>query len=365
MAAAGVRRLPLGGRRLLFSEARQQLYELNPTADLIWRALVRGDAPDAVAHALEAIGASADHAHRHVRDALRDWTTGGLLLPHAVVDRLDDPPDAVRSLRLDELSVELVFHADAPVAACDAIFGHLYGPGGAAPSRLAIVRDDDLVFVLREGQALGASAEEDFPAHLKAVLTETYVAAPQDGFLAHGALLVRGDAALMLNGEPGAGKTTLSLALAGSGWAYGGDDIVRFDADGRAHGVPFAAAVKSGAWTLAARYAPGLLEAPVAVRSDGQRVRYWLPAALAPREPRRLTAFVALARRPGQRARLEAIDPVEALTAILESAYSERRRLDADALAALAGPLASARCARLVYDDLAEAVAALADLARV
>jgi len=365
IAASGVRRLRLGDRRLLFSESRQQLYELNPTADLIWRGLDRGKAAEVVARSLEAAGASPDEAIAHVRTALREWLLGGELVPTSVPARLASRSDAVRSIRIDDLSVELAFHGELPVAGCDDVFGHLYARAELSPRRLAVVRDGELAFLFRGKTALGACAPNDLTAHLKACLTEAYVAAVGEGFVAHGALLTRGDAAVMLSGAPGAGKTTLAVALAAAGWAYGGDDIVRFDGRGKARGVPFAGAVKQGAWGLAARYAPEVLDLPVATRSDGQSVRYWRPDAVASREPRALSAFVLLARTPGEAARLEAIEALGALTAILESAYSEKRRLDAGPLAALAGALESARCARLVYDDLGEAVAALEALADV
>jgi hypothetical protein len=200
---------------------------------------------------------------------------------------------------------------------------------------------------------------------LKGLLTELYAASVDGGFLAHGGFLTRGETALFLSGAPGAGKTTLTTALAASGWAYGGDDIVRIEADGRACGAPFAAAVKSGAWSLTEPYAPEIAGLPTDRRGDGQLVRYWLPPTLAERSPRPIGAVILLARQAGERAVLRPIEPLVALTAILGSAYAERWSLDGQALEALAATLEAARCRRLVYSDIAEAVAAIETLVDV
>ena len=356
-------RLSLGGRSLLYSESRQKLYELNETADLIWRGLIGGQSAAAAAHRLCGLGVPAEAADAFVRDAIRAWSLEGHILPASAASRLAGAPAAVRTVVLDELHVALAFHGGASPQACDAVFGHLWGDAATRPQRLTALGHGELVFLLREARALGACAPDDLPALVKAALTEAYVAAAGEGFVAHGAFLTRGRAALMLAGEPGAGKTTLALALAASGWAYGGDDIVRFDGGGLARGVPFAGALKPGAWDLAERFAPGVADLPTAVRGDGQSVRYWRPAKLAPREPRPLTAFVVLARAPGAAARLEPIDAVEALQTLLSGAYAESRRLPGETLAALATRLDGACCARLIYEDLTQAAALLERLA--
>src|SRR5512143_2070276 len=55
-AAPGVRRVRLGDRSLLFSETRQQLFELNASADAIWSGLIRGDGTDRITEELRAMG---------------------------------------------------------------------------------------------------------------------------------------------------------------------------------------------------------------------------------------------------------------------------------------------------------------------
>ncbi|MFC3068956.1 P-loop NTPase family protein [Phenylobacterium soli] len=319
-----------------------------------------------MARDLLAVGAGRAEAAAYVADAARAWMAAGCLAPREVLE-VQPAPHAVRRVRLDELTLDLRFSGEASPATFDPVFGQLYeagerGAGDSAAGRLDLVGQDGLVFLLKDGEPLAAAPPPDASALLKAELTEAYVESVETGFLAHGALLVRGEATLIVSGAPGAGKTTLTLALASSGWTYGGDDIVRIDPDARVRGAPFAAAVKSGAWALAARFAPDLLGLPIALRADGQQVRYWRPARLADRAPRAPTAVVLLARQAGAAASLEAIAPLEALHALVESAYAAHWRLDGDALAALAGRLETATCARLVYEDLDAAVALIESL---
>jgi hypothetical protein len=202
-------------------------------------------------------------------------------------------------------------------------------------------------------------------AHVKAILTDLYIDAAETGFLAHGALLQKGERRLLLSGEPGAGKTTLALALAAAGWRYGGDDIVRIRPDGAVQGVPFAAAVKDGSVALLSEIWPGLRDLPASMRSDGQLARYLLPANRAAAAPGPLSAVVMLARRPGASAEVRPISTFDALSTIVQSAYARRWRMTGDAFCALAESLDRAVCARLEYCDLEPAVQAIESLVHV
>ncbi len=366
VAPGDIRHLSVGGQTLLFSQSRQQIFSLNETADFIWRRLAAGQVVEDVARALEAVGAPRDQALEFVISSARTWLQGGQLLSRQALAALESPPRAVRAVAIDELNLELRFHGDADPAECDPVFGQFYQGAPTDPARrLDLVRHGDLVTLFLDGQPCGASGPAGLTPLIKAQLTQLYVDAVQDGFLAHGAYLVRGERFLFLSGQPGAGKTTLTAALTGSGWAYGGDDIVRIQPDGRALGAPFSAAVKSGAWGLAQRFAPEIEHLPTVLRGDGQLVRYWRPARLAERKLRSFGAVVLLDRQAGARAQLTAVDPVLALSTILESAYASKGRLDADALQALARGLESAGCYRFTYSDLDEAVAAIGQLSDV
>lgn len=359
--APGVRVLRLGGRHLLHSEDHQQVLELNDTADRIWRALAAAGSVSVAADDLAALGLPLAQAEAFVRQSAEQWVAAGLLLPQALDARLAAGAD--RTLALDELSVEIRLQG-VDVRPLDAVFGHLYGPPAGACRRLTILEHAGRLLFYLERRLVLAGAPDGLAAHVKAILTDLYVEAADNGFLTHGALLLKGEHALLLSAEPGAGKTTLALALAAAGWGYGGDDIVRISPQGAARGVPFAAAVKSGAVSLLRGIWPQLEQLPEWVRADGQRARYLLPANRA-LTPRPLSIVVTLARRPGAPAELTPISPVEALDAIVQSAHARRWRMTGEALGRLAESLDRAACLRLEYSELQPAVRAIGEAAGV
>jgi len=352
--SATLRRIPVGERQLMFCERRQQIFEFNTTLAEIWDGLARGLSPAQAASRLEAAGLDLATAQSYVGGALHEWLRQGDLTPKAAVQALSREPDQARTLRIDAaLGVDLRLYGRLDIAAVDAAFAQFSAPG-PVDLNISAVAHGDMVHLFQNDLSIGAVPPVEFVPRLKALFTERYLAASPGGFLAHGGLLARGDGAILLCGEPGAGKTTLCIALAGSDWTLCADDIVRFDKDGMAHGVPFAPAVKTGSWPLAARWAPSLAAEPAHLRTDDQWTRY-LPMK-GQNAPVRLRGVLLLQRSEGAAARLEPIDPVEALTTILDSAYASSHRIDGDALSALALRVSNAVCARLHYSDLEAAV---------
>jgi hypothetical protein len=356
--ARGVRRLELGGRAALFCERSQQLFELNPTADLIWQGLAAGRSPRAVAREVQGLGAAPCDAEAFVRSSAEAWLREGRLLPAAVAARVRGPPDRELSLRVGDLACTLgLFLAlDDPQAKdLAAVFGQF---AGAEPSdhglHISVVAHADGYILLVDGAPRGFFGPEQIVPQVKAALTEQLARSTRDGaFLLHAALLAWGGGGLLISGPPGAGKTTLALALAARGFGYGSDDIVAVSRQGALTGIRFSPAAKAGSWDLLAL--PGDL--PTHVRADGQAVRYVPVAGFAPGEVHAVAWALRLDRRPGASAALEPIAPLEMLTDLLSAAFSAEHALCADALEAFAARLADALCHRLVYDDLGEAAA--------
>jgi len=361
VAPTTIHHLSIGERSILFCEARQQIYGLNSTADRIWRILAEGGAPVEARRELTDLRVSDDDARAFVQDATLSWLQGGQLAPQETLARLRQPADATRALRIDELTVRLNFFGVAPDQA-DAVFAQFAAADKQATLKLSIVSCRGQIFLFEGDRPLGSCGAHEWIPRLKAVLTEHYAAAVSDAFLVHAAFLVRGRKGLLISGAPGAGKTTLCVALARSGFEYQGDDIVRLESGGRAAGTPFAACVKSGAWSLVAPYAPEIAELPVYRRGDGKDVRY-LPMPPSDRRPRGIDVVLLLSRQPGAAPAFEPVEPLEAFSTLLESAFSAKGAITAPALKTFAKAIEAAASFRFIYSDVAGAIKAIKGLA--
>ena len=345
VVAPTAHRLQPGDRAVLFCASRQRLYELNSTADAIWLALAAEGSARAAAKVLSPAG-DAETLH-FVREVLDGWMRAGLLVPAEVGEMIEGKPKSQFNIQLDELSLEVRLHGDADPAAFASVFGQFAGP--QAPSRsISVAGAGGLIFIFDGRQPLGAGDERTWIPELKARITDWYTKAVSGPFLTHGALLSQSGEGLLICGEPGAGKTTLSVALTAAGFQFHSDDIVRIDESGRARGVAFAPAVKSGAWQLLEKAAPVLASLPIYRRSDGQEVRY-LPVASANQHDLPISTVLLLARQAEGDAHVDPLGPLDALTAILGSAYSPLGALQPDCLDALVNTLNTARTGRLTY----------------
>lgn len=88
------------------------------------------------------------------------------------------------------------------------------------------IRVDDDHFVLSSSTSDPVTLEDPWLAllALRNLLDDEMLAATGAVDL-HASLLVRDDEVLLLPGESGAGKTTLTMHLATRGWSFGGDDL--------------------------------------------------------------------------------------------------------------------------------------------
>lgn len=366
LPARGVRAMRLGERAVLFCERSQRLFELSATGDLVWRALVQGASPEAAAEGLEAIGASPDEACAFVRSSAEAWFEAGHLAPAEIVARAAAPAEAALHLRIDRLACSVGLFGDGAHdlrRELAAAFGQFLAPAERLAVRVDLVAQADAWFVLADGALAGRVPRERVAPELKAVVTDRLARSVSGGeFLAHAALLSRAGQGLLISGQPGAGKTTLTLALAAAGWGYGSDDIVRVSPAGFA-GVPFSPAVKAGAWPLLAERLPQIHGLATHLRRDGQHVRYATVGGFASGRVDRVRWALILDRRDGAAAALEPVDPLSMLTHLLGGAYSADHRLAGDTLQRLAERLAGVDCRKLIYSDLDGALAAIEEMA--
>lgn len=365
VVATGTAFAVMNERKLLFSEARQQIFELNDMAAYIWCRLEEGDPPAVAASGLKDLGVPADAADGYVRDMLSDWSRLGLVV-HA-----DERNSAATTAELDEryqlfhlagLSIEIRHGSEALAQLAVPTFAHLQ-PGcldSAGCPRItlsfSIEAEGELSRLWAGGREIGAYGPGEIMPALKAQLTEDVLAHADYSIAIHAASLASNRRMLLLCGEPGAGKTTLTVALAHRGFGYAGDDIALLMPTGQVMGVPFAAAVKSGAWPLVSHIRPEIEDLPVFRRSDDQCVRYLPPAALPVTEPLSLGWVVLLRRQSHGPVALTPLDRIEAMRGLLAEATAPGQRLTTSAFGLLAGAMAGADCFVLTYADLDDAV---------
>jgi len=356
----GVEPLEFDKQFALFHQDRQQLVELNDTARLIWKRLAAGEPVGAAVVSLMDQGAGPEQARQYVSDALQRWLSEGWLAPAVLPELLDAVPQTTVGLSILGIGFRVVLHGGPTPAGVVDLLAPLQGQ---APEkhRLDLVGWDNRHLLLIDLRSRGLFDPEEIAPAIKAALTERLAHAVADSFLAHGALLDSGGDRLLLAGAPGAGKSTLAMALVEAGFDCLCDDIVQVHADGQMQGAPFAPTLKSGAWPLLPSLA--LERLPIHRRADGRQVRY-LPASISVAGARPLTHFVALSRQAAGAAELTPLSGLEAMRMVLEGGLAASGQISAAEVGRLAGTLAGASCQGLRYSNLPDAVQTLNRLVR-
>jgi hypothetical protein len=358
-----ITRFSVGKRAVLFCEARQQLFELNETADALWTRLAAGGRLDDLRNRLVAQRQDRAQAEQEIHGLVSGWLASGHLWPASALERLTEPPDRVLTFAIGDAEVEIRLSGRSERSTVDicnelmAAFGQFKTSLTPDPTVFDIVEDGDVNYIAGPGAVGLPMGGEELAPELKAIFTRLYLSAGHDGFLVHGALLSHRNRGLVLCAPPGGGKTTLAVTLTRQGFRFQTDDIIQVGPRGEMTGVPFAAAVKSGSWPLVAAVAPELELCPRRRRSDGQWVKYLRLDDGHAKEPLSARWIIFLDRKGTSAPGLFEIDALSAVTEILGSAYSRQGRIETDTLAGLVTAAQQAVCYRLSYESLDDALA--------
>jgi hypothetical protein len=365
----------LDGQPLLFDEQRQKLYAADRTVAFVLCCLQDGLTVEAIERKLAAAGSLTPAIARTVvREALAQLKNtaeasariGGVSHPlsgpaafSSSSRRESDSPAIGADLRiaLAGTSVHLVCSDRAVARRVLAAFAHL-GAAEDGPPRIRIdVKSTEGGYVLfqeREPVLRVAELEAITPA-LKAYLVQQILARDNYRLAVHAAALARGGDVLLLPGDAGSGKSTLAAALISRGFTFLGDDTVLLDDALGVRGLPFALAIKAGAWDLLKPYHPGLFALPVDRRPDGRVVRYLRPNKVAT-DPLRARWMVFPSWDQAAGPGLQRLSRVEALKRFLPGCYASARRVGAADMTQLIAWIERIDCYLLDSSDLAAAI---------
>ena len=355
--AAGSRVCSVGNQRTIFVEGSQHVFGVDELTAYIALQLHRPLSCEELEAKLVAEGMRRVAARRHIRHFLRFWSRRRSL--QVEFENSDGAPVcsevfavAGRMIRVsshDKELMEMTRPMLPPVAPADGSVSSHYTLAGFG---------NGVCIAGPERDALIISRREAVPA-LKGFLTDDVIANLGTDTALHGALLANASGALFLCGSPGAGKTTLALALTQCGFQSYADDIALLHTEGTISGVSFASAVKAHSWKLLPQIREKLSSHPVHLRLDGKLVRYFPSPPGATDRGVALKTIVLLNRKRRGVAKALPIEPFRTLTKIVSEADNPQRRLSAMQFESMLGIVNAARGIELTYSRLDEATVAL------
>lgn len=345
------------GQNVLFSASQHAIFALNDAAADIWRLLEQGKPAEAVVRGIVRGSVDQRDADGKVKAALGDWQRLGLIRPHISPRDIAAQEHVAQVLSIAGRIIRILYpraHAFPTMS----IFRHLEVGESAADVVFQLAEQAGSLHLFRDDEWLMAAAPDEMATLLKGEILSDVLSIGSYELALHAAALLKNERLVLVCGEPGAGKTTLTLALVHAGFGLASDDVTLLNSDGRCLGLAFAPAVKSGSWPLLSASFPGLDRAPIFRRPDNRRVRYLVPnaASLAPAGPWPVGAVVLLHRDRSAKLSLEPIDPVEALRGLVGGAFAPGGELGDTGFDVLARVISSVKAYRLSYFGLDDAV---------
>ena len=285
----------IGEEGLLLDSGNRRLYALNASAAFIWSLLKDGKSPAEVSRALtEQFALPADAAASYVANVLRQYEAlrqdGQPPDPEtaAIVAAPQAGRPGRRGARLSRTYL-LLDSAFRVHYASVRLFEHIHpllqhravvNPAGLTNATdVVVAQEDERVAVIAGEQMIGSSLTiEDAAVAVRACLTQLATARSGGLCVVHAGALCRNGAALLLPGDAGHGKSTLSAGLAARGFDMLCDDTTLLAGEPPlVRSIPTGLCIKRGAYAVLEPHYPRLASLPEWRRPDGRQARYLMP----------------------------------------------------------------------------------------
>jgi hypothetical protein len=345
--------LKLGDRKAIFSSQSQTIFEMNDSAAFLASCIADRPTMGELVATLKNNGLSEARALAIIRTFITNWSRANIV--SAKVSTHDIKPDHVESVTIADQKFALHYFGEALAKGISPVFANMRSPIQGRDNTFCIVASDSLVFISRLDSPAQIVESCQACTALKGMLTNALLTKARFALALHCAMLIYKGHALLLIGPPGAGKTTLALALINRGFVCAGDDIALLMQDGCVQGVPYAPSLKSGAWKLSSQLSLNLSALQVHKRLDGRQLRYITETKLAPQKSIAVKWIMALQRTGSDPARLQLNDSIWALKHLIGGAYAREKRLDATQLRLIANLVSRANLTTLHYSDVIQA----------
>ncbi|WP_247341566.1 MULTISPECIES: serine/threonine protein kinase [unclassified Bradyrhizobium] len=345
----------LDGRPVLFSETRQNIYQLDQLGAFIWCKLAEGASLATVYRELGELDIVEHAARRFTWQAIDAWTDQGLL----DVDWQISASCAFSAI-LGRHRISVRADNRKLLQRLVSLFCILDNEDGENDITIEAMLLDDRVFFRGIDGGVHRCEIEALAPTVKAYLTERLIRSDRSGFALHAASLANCGTGLLLCGEPGAGKSTLTLQLVDAGFQYAGDDVALIGDDGAVCGFPFALTLKEGSWELLSLLHSSW-DGVTHCRADGAQVRY-LPIRNAHIGSLSASWIIFLNRVASGTAELASLDQLDSMKRLIDGAFAADGRLSQAGFFALKRIVAGARSFQLTYSQSGEARALLMDL---